>query len=184
MRRRLFNAAAVVSLALCLSTLVAAARSFARTDDFAWLKMDDAGAYYFGVVSGRAGLSVAFDAELYEKQSQTDAPAARPAGKWSWQDHGVGPPRRLTPPFNTGERTRFGFWFKWTHTADTIRREIILPYWFLTVFTGLLPILWLTRRRDSLRRRRLAAGLCTRCGYDLRASPDNCPECGAPAVRV
>jgi hypothetical protein len=36
--------------------------------------------------------------------------------------------------------------------------------------------------RADARDRRRKAGLCLRCGYDLRASPAACPECGA--VRV
>lgn len=36
------------------------------------------------------------------------------------------------------------------------------------------------RGRLAARARRTAAGLCGRCGYDLQASSDRCPECGSP----
>jgi hypothetical protein len=39
------------------------------------------------------------------------------------------------------------------------------------------------RARAAKRRRMIEAGLCPACGYDLRATPNRCPECGAIPAR-
>jgi hypothetical protein len=33
--------------------------------------------------------------------------------------------------------------------------------------------------RNAIRTARIARGICPVCKYDLRATPDKCPECGA-----
>ena len=53
---------------------------------------------------------------------------------------------------------------------------IDVPLWFVVTLTAAGPALALLHRRR--RRLRGRAGLCRRCGYDLRATPGRCPECG------
>ena len=64
----------------------------------------------------------------------------------------------------------------WTHDWQ---QTLSVPHWFVIAGSGVLPALWFRRRRRT--RYRLRHGLCPSCGYDLRASPGRCPECG-PAV--
>ncbi len=54
--------------------------------------------------------------------------------------------------------------------------NVILPFWIpILVFGPSLAFMYLPVRR---RRKRKKLGLCVKCGYDLRASKDRCPECG------
>jgi hypothetical protein len=54
------------------------------------------------------------------------------------------------------------------------------PMWILGVPLLAPFMVMLVRNRRSVRRRR--AGLCIQCGYDLRASPERCPECGSVSI--
>jgi hypothetical protein len=63
--------------------------------------------------------------------------------------------------------------------APDVTRVFIAPQWTLIVLTGLPPMAWIIYNRRYLRGRwRAVRGLCEMCGYDLRATPDRCPECG------
>lgn len=59
-------------------------------------------------------------------------------------------------------------------------RVIVVPFWFVLILTGAAPMLWLATRIRQ--RQRAWASRCRACGYDLRATPDRCPECGALAA--
>jgi hypothetical protein len=78
------------------------------------------------------------------------------AGVWDEVDHSLGPEHPLP-------------------IARLALRLVIF------VATGVaFAIVSITAFRLGRQANRLREGLCVKCGYDLRASTDHCPECGSP----
>jgi hypothetical protein len=78
-------------------------------------------------------------------------------------------------------RASKAYWFSFAANSNQNFKFYVLfgPIWPIAILAAILPALWLARARRS--RKRVVAGLCSNCGYDLRASPERCPECGTPA---
>jgi hypothetical protein len=78
-------------------------------------------------------------------------------------------PERYVYPQVFVQRGFAGF----TYGRGTLGSWAGVPVWFVTlVLAGIGLSSW------RLARRRRAPGLCRACGYDLRATPGRCPECG------
>lgn len=111
------------------------------------------------------------------------APGHYPTLRWQRTHWNVAGFAYQTAGFTSEDfRRTQGYWppgLKWPSgpPAAADSRLLLVPCWVIFLATALAPTVML---HASLRRRhRLKAGLCLRCGYDLRASAGRCPECGA-----
>jgi hypothetical protein len=59
----------------------------------------------------------------------------------------------------------------------SVSHVIAVPYWSLAAVSLGPLVIWPIRWACRLRRR--GRDVCASCGYDLRATPGRCPECGA-----
>jgi hypothetical protein len=170
MKRRLFKLAAAGSLVMMLAMLALSVRS-ATTMDILTCRPGDNPLYYF-ITSSRGGVSVGQGAPL-------NYIAGWPGGvRWETQ------PVALDPFFD--ETLTLGFRFSripfrslgFMHPDLRGRDSVVVtvPDWFLISLCAIpLPVIafrWWRRRQVG------PSGLCRACGYDLRATPDQCPECG------
>ena len=204
-RRGLLHFLAGLSLLLCLAVTVCAVRSLWVADRFAWMIQDYQGNTRtmcwtrLWINRGHAG----FERERRDFTYNPDAPIPDlryyrhrpPPTRGNFFSHESMP----AIPVNHGYNSiwnQLGFVGRRVHSVSPSmepppgqepmfssvhnQRLYAAPIWPLAMLLALHPALWWTRTwRRARDRRRVRAGLCGRCGYDLRASPGRCPECGA-----
>lgn len=174
MRRRMLFILAALSLALCGVSLAWWGRSLWRFD-----------AYSTDVAGTSVSLSVPrhairlgwFSRPGYYYFNTRGWSTSSPHPHESVRDLFRFEVRRPKPGTRGPDRWRgLGFeyqplWRDWAGSS----RAVEVPFWSLAGATAVLP---LRRARAAWRSRRTRQGTCGRCGYDLRASPERCPECG------
>ncbi len=70
--------------------------------------------------------------------------------------------------------------FPQTYFPGPVRHEWMISCAVVIIIFSTLPVLWLGQKgwRAHRRRSNRRKGFCPICSYDLRATPDRCPECG------
>jgi hypothetical protein len=158
MKRRLFNLAAAVSLVLCLTAVGCWASSY----------LDET--ILVASIRGRLVVGGTDQMKTEVRRSYGDRSDRLILQEWERLGTGAGTGHNLLGFIHLrGMSTapnRFTIWY-WV---------VAVPYWFIVLPTAVLPAWWWLRRRKTCARR--AAGRCSGCGYDLRGTPERCPECG------
>jgi hypothetical protein len=102
-------------------------------------------------------------------------------------EHNIAPPVGPTMINPSAANLRFWEWrsFQLVRTSPGLPFQYVagigvtLPYWFITLSCAIAPATALRRlRRRMVEGRLRQSGRCKTCGYDLRATPNRCPECG------
>jgi hypothetical protein len=159
-RRRLFTFCSALSLLLCLAVCGLCERSYRHRDVLrVWVgsaRQWDAWEF----ATSRGCLYVGYD-------------SSPPMQRWEFETWPVGPDFKW-------DQSRGVAGFRWGGLPDGPRSTwrtgwVGLHLSYVALLTALLPAVALRRRLRAARRDRV--GRCTRCGYDLRATPDRCPEC-------
>ena len=98
----------------------------------------------------------------------------------SWEPGSVPVRRRDLVAVYLGSSARRFLGFAFVHdrspNGSKRRTALAIPYWSLVLLLSIPPLLVVRRARRRRWRQRHAQ--CPTCGYDLRATPDRCPECG------
>ena len=171
MARRLLNLLTLLSLLLCVAVVALWVRSYAVTQFLGWSDPSQ----FVGALSMR-GL-VRLEHGTYPNRDQGLSYVAYPTRDRSapglWQealarDRRRGPLRTIGVAYARVDYRPDG---------TRVRRALYVPHWLLAGATLAVPLWCLCHTIRA--RRRPTAGLCHACGYDLRATPDRCPECGA-----
>ncbi|HEY7118309.1 MAG TPA: hypothetical protein VH475_17100 [Tepidisphaeraceae bacterium] len=174
--RILLNVATVVSLVLCAATVVVWVRSCWRIDELQILSAD----HHEAIHTYPHGIWFVLGTNLPDWPGTTWQSRPVVPGTWFGQfDRFLIPTvQRTTRPFDKQDYYRFlGFVYADAQYPSTMRtsrnRYVGVPLYFVLILTIALPAVRLWKRS-----RRPRPGTCARCGYDLRATPERCPECG------